>query len=414
MSTTSYTAFQLYLLIWLLGSLLSSVHCTIRLSATSPVNPVQEGGILSLHCQVWDLKEGQDVIILRTINSGSITQKVSLAETILDDEDERSFLAVRQSPDGSVVFFFTIMNVVVADAGVYSCRVLSDELEVVIADSVTFDIMNFPDETYPMCDPNEAHANPVQHGSQVSFTCSTATANPPITFHWSRTGGGKIPTANEVIRDGIHTSTITFRTGFKMDNKAVFLCEILSPEFPGRVRSCHIGPIVVTNTDKTEQGDDFSVPIGSNNKDTFAHTTTVVTDSASNNLPNDIAYKCQDVCAVYTPTDELFWIVVTVVATSLALIFIAIVIALTVKLCAVETHKGFEHGSSTMQGQPRTMVDCHYAELETGKTDTTDNSSVYMSLGKNTVQHQQYNTCESAGQLARGSFDFQYVLATNT
>ena len=72
--------------------------------ATSPVNPVKEQGLLTIHCQVRNLDDNHQVTITRRV--GDRIQQISVDEDVLGNAvDERVFLAVRQLLDGSTVYF---------------------------------------------------------------------------------------------------------------------------------------------------------------------------------------------------------------------------------------------------------------------------------------------------------------------
>ena len=85
--------------LWICCKLL---FCCIRLTtgtsviATSPVNPVQEGGILSVHCQVIGLQDDHGAALFRQVKGGK-TERLSLNEDVLSTADDDVFIAWRAS-----------------------------------------------------------------------------------------------------------------------------------------------------------------------------------------------------------------------------------------------------------------------------------------------------------------------------
>ena len=369
-----------------------------KISATTPVNPVQQSGILSLHCQVWNLEEGQDVIILRTLHSGT-TQKLSLKDTIINKEDERTFLAVRQGEDGSVIYFLSMIDIIIDDSGIYSCRVLSENLDVVDSDSVTVNVLHFPEEIYPICSPSESYV--VHSGSEVTLTCSSAIANPPVQVSWSRTGDGHMPDTTELINDGIMSSTVTLQITH-LDNNALFLCEISSSAFPGQTRTCHIGPLVVLKTEEDNQDLSQDSPQGETpGRDT---TSTQPNNVVKAPVTIDTPKHCRQACATLNSPDELFWIVVTVITSAVAFTFIIIVVVLALKFWCLKSQSTLE-----INPQQERSVDCNYAELEGGKDDRNDNS-LYMALNK--ADGRRFRPDNSHG-FPSNPFECQYVLTSS-
>ena len=110
---------------WLLWTILDhhfqTVSAKTSIIATAPLKEVEEGAILSVHCQVTELEEGHEVTLYR-IRDGQSVQRVSVGDILTQDED-RLFLATRQLGDGSTVYFLSVMEVTRSDQGTYRCQV---------------------------------------------------------------------------------------------------------------------------------------------------------------------------------------------------------------------------------------------------------------------------------------------------
>ena len=207
--------------------------------ATVPVNPVQTSAILSIHCQVWNLKteQGEEVALYRKID-GSV-KRLSIGDTVGDSTDERTFLAIRQMDD-SVVYFLSITDATKDDAGEYSCRVIAvgDNIAQVASDSVKVDVAYFPSEN-PTCLPPESMH--VTEGNVVRFQCISELTHPHVDIKWIRTDSRNKVQGKLTIMENALQSELTHRVASR-DNGVIFICEISSKSFPGQTKTCPVGP----------------------------------------------------------------------------------------------------------------------------------------------------------------------------
>lgn len=322
-------------------SLIALVADTIATSETrvvtsAPVQPVKEGGILSLHCQISNLAANHYVTISRQLDDELDPEILSWGDDILGSIGDSFFLAVRQLNDGSIIYFLSIIGVTIRDQGRYSCKVMPSTQDSVVAiDHTDIKVMYFPRDPNPLCTPKQSLT--VYAGTPLTLNCTSQSANPAVTMDWSRTGSGSVPKSMTVQRDGLSYTELRLRASLS-DNEAVFLCQITSVAFPGKVKTCHVGPIVVLpnpNDLPDDDGDDKEGTPGGDNTDENRQPifyppfpvadpfpTTAVdlfTDKTTGDHQNPIA-DCRDVCSSFS-SPKFFWIVATVVACALAFLF---------------------------------------------------------------------------------------------
>ena len=237
--------FGSYILCWF-ATLAGSIMAETTVKSTSPVNPLKQEGILSLHCQVFNLQKGQEVSIFYQGNNQR--KRLSLNDNVVDpDEEQRIFLAVRQLDGGSFVYFLSIITATISDAGKYSCTIMDTASEIptlVASDSDDINVQYFPADIYPMCNPNKQIR--VHAGRTVSLNCSSQMGYPSVSLIWTREG--------ETLSSTLHTgenrvdSMLHFKPKLE-DNRVIFVCTAQSEAFPDRTSSCHVGPITVYGVD---------------------------------------------------------------------------------------------------------------------------------------------------------------------
>ena len=129
----------------LMAITMASVETTIEV--TSPIERVVEGGILSVHCQVWNLESGHEVSIFRTVNTG--THRISLNGNVPQEVDSRIYLAVRQAHGGSKIYFLTIIEASKQDEGKYECKVINTigRVAQIAVDSIDLKVEYFPSDS---------------------------------------------------------------------------------------------------------------------------------------------------------------------------------------------------------------------------------------------------------------------------
>ena len=97
------------------------------IKVTAPINPVREDAMISIHCQIWNKVEGQEVTMSRKLKGAARSQRLSWDEKVQNDDDDRIFLAERRLTDGSVVYFLSIIEVTQSDEGTYFCKIVYTE-----------------------------------------------------------------------------------------------------------------------------------------------------------------------------------------------------------------------------------------------------------------------------------------------
>ena len=368
-SMASLSTWHIYALSTLIFNFISTVFCTteLRLEVTSPLNPVEEGGILSLHCQVWHLQPMEhEITITRKVEG---VERLSVDDNILTDSDD-AFLAERQLMDGSTVYFLTIMNAGSKDKGRYTCKIVNKETdEVMITGFVDFEITHFPVETDPICSPSEPTT--VEEGGEIELTCNSQAANPQVELKWTKNGEtlkGDVETYEQ--DDRIH-SILRYKVSRK-DDRDIFQCEVTSSAFPGKVQSCHVGPLQV----KLNPNAIVTIePILTSKNANGVVNTPVITSGGTRHIFSDA--ECNELCSDYSSSSPLlYWIITTIVAAIIALIFFIMGITLLIRYYRVTNIQDSSPYGAVMHHSPRDGI---YSELEHRRSD----NKVYMTLETN-------------------------------
>ena len=364
---------------------LGLISTETEIIATAPVNPVEEGSILSIHCEVRNLEENYKVVLYTRVNGKTIS--LSYGEIVTDEVDERVFLAVRQQLDGSTVYFMSIMDVRREEGGEYFCTVMD------VADltrtrvpysSISMDVTYFPSDVDPVCSPKEPPI--VNIGDIVTLNCSSAKASPTVEIGWTRTSDNAPLSSTQ--NDGGNRVYSEYRFKVKAsDHKAVYLCGITSQSYPSRKQTCHVGPIVVSGvTDDviespppkhTEQ--DILIPSQPDRPHQPKHNDPIINPTSD----------CNDIC-VSSETSLLFWVIATCVAGILAFVFLIVGVFLFIKFNRLPEDLNATYISAS---HPQ-HIEKVYDELETRRLE---HQTMYMSLDKARKAELQavYPTCES-------------------
>ena len=310
----------------------TTVSTALKIEVTAPVNPVRVNGVVSIHCQIWDLTPGHEVTLSRRTVTKTETERLAWNGDLQTSVPDRVFLAHRILEDGSNVYFLTLMDVVKEDKGTYNCTVLSDTYQKVAEGSTNLDVQYFPAESHPLCTP--LTVQPIMEGKQLVLNCTSEEANPTVSLQWSRTGGSKLSSITRK-RNGVVYNEIRVRPSLA-DDGALYICEIKSHAFPLEDSSCHVGPIkVLRNPQKP-------IPppgtVNTNNPGNGA--TTYPSDAndgsisdktdATRNKTTNLIDQCKDTCSA-SHMNVMFWIICTIVAAFCACIFLIIGITLIVK-----------------------------------------------------------------------------------
>ena len=342
----------------------------VRVIASAPVNPVESNGILSLHCQVWKaVAEGHEVTIFRTLKTGE-TQRLSVNDNILSDVDERIYLGVRKSTDGSAIYFLSIIGVTRRDIGEYICKVfrVSGAAVVEIAgDSINITSTYLPPD--PKCQASTGEPQlKVIAGSLLKLNCSSEIGYPPVTMEWTRTGTTTPLNSRQFIREKVIYKEVSLRLTLQDDN-AIFICLTTSRAYPNTAQSCHVGPIQVLpnkdqmNTQVTTISDFTQV------KDISPSATEV--NVLISGHDNEVRQKCLKTCSTSKNSFIFYWIIATVGASALALLFLILGIYLLVRYLSLTEEDG--------RRQPSEKI---YTELEAEQM-------LYMSLQKQVRHHKE-------------------------
>ena len=325
------------------------------ITVTTPVNPVEQGAIFAFHCQVWNLKDGQEVTLIRKHDKTRI-----FLNDVLQLTDERMYLAQRQMSDGSTVYFLSIMAVSRQDEGKYTCKIIdTDGTPNLPSDTITLQTLYFPPDSDPQCSrmPN----TPVYAGTYMSMNCTSHVGNPPVTLQWinSKTQEPYTKTRKYANKD-IVSVVLDFKVT-QQHSGIIFMCQMTSASFPGKKPSCHTGPFEVLPNPDGSLHPTVTPPI--------SHQDVTNTDIISITMNTFNQKDCKQKCSVLkSPT--LFWIIATVATIIMALIFFILVVTLFLKYRKMPVTRKY--------CAPAAPVGKVYDEIQRRQID----DRVYMSLVK--------------------------------
>lgn len=351
-------------------------QCT-KVSVTAPVNPVQVGRILSIHCEIRDLDGSHKVKLTREVG-GKEEEVISVDKNLIIEDpatNERTFIAERHLVNGAVVFFLSIIDVAKEDEGEYLCKVVPSNLEGTIArHSVRVNLNYFPDESNPSCWPQEVPE--LIEGIPFTFNCSSAKGNPTVDISWSR---GGVDIQSNPVQESSDGSSVYSALRFipnLNDKGAILKCTIKSSTFPEEEpRYCHIGPLTIKanpNAPKHPQ----NKPANTIKPPDTKHTDIVIDDNVGGGKDTKTSTrpsaKCKEACSALS-SPVFYWVMATVVAGLIAIVFLITGIILYIRYCRI-----------VAQGKERRFTACRqspddvYEKLEYRKGDKT----LYMSLDK--------------------------------
>ena len=301
-----------------------------KIIATSLINPVPEGAILSVLCQVWNLEDGQMIVITRQTSTHS--EMLAWNKVILAINEERIFLAERQKEDGSMIHFMTLMDVQKADKGKYSCKVMklvSERPKIVAWSSVHISVQYFPSKTYPICFPEEPLV--LHAGCNLTFNCSSEMTSPVVAISWTKSGATLSDNVDLLERDSLIYSVLNV-TITELDDGSVFVCRISSSAFYNRIQTCSIGPISVISSNlslgKANTPEQGTQPVDFDRN---------LLLSSSGNANQTLSYQnCHELCPKHS-TPFLYFIIVTVIAVILGVIFFVLAVLFLTKYCRMKT-----------------------------------------------------------------------------
>ena len=295
-------------------SLSGGAKTTVEL--TSPVNSVTVGGILAIQCQVWNMQEEYTVNLFRVVD-GRTDPLTARGKYDSDSTlEQRAFLAKRTFSGGSLVMFLTVVDILPSDEGEYLCKVHSvvrGTFHDIAQDSITLDIHSFPNKNYPSCD-SVPNTLTMIAGQILVLTCTSEISKPVVQLNWSCINAdvhsSLITQESTIIGDDGDTlmSQMTL-TADVSHNGAIFECKMASDGFPDRVRSCHIGPLQVSQN------------AGNRNSKVPIHQNTGIMESTEikDPFPSEL---CDTPCEPEDQFTLLYWAVATVGTTILMFVFL--------------------------------------------------------------------------------------------
>ena len=282
-----------------------------RVELTTPVHPVTIGGILAIQCQVWKIQDGYTVDLFRVLTNGR-TDQITLRGNYISQSSlgERGFLAKRSFSGGSVVLFLTVVDTSKSDQGTYLCKVDSDlhgNFVEITRDSIDIEIFIFPSKIYPSCS-SVPSTQFIQGNGKLTLACTSEKGFPIAELSWSCSKNGVQFDINNSQSEDYITSELTVTVDATY-NGAAFVCELTSPGFHDRVRSCMYGPLtVLPNT-------------GDSNAALSTGPSLKIIDPNQNEEPFQ-ATKCNSRCPSDDPYTILYWAVACVGTTILMFLFL--------------------------------------------------------------------------------------------
>ena len=286
-----------------------------RVELTSQVHPVTIGGILAIQCQVWKLKDGYKVDLLRVLDNGD-TDPLTVRGNYQAQSsfEQRGFFAKRTFSDGSMVLLLTAIDILQTDQGSYLCKVYTDvhgNTEEITRDTIDIEIYRFPSNSYPSC--NSAPDTHIIQGSKdVKLTCSSEKGFPVVELNWSCTKGDVHFNIYNSQSDDSVSSELTV-TIDATHSGAVFVCNLTSPGFPDRVRLCAYGPFTVSS-----KADDNNVVLSHG-----PGINTIQDPKSNQNEGSSKTTTCNVSCPADDPYNILYWAVACVGTSILMLIFLS-------------------------------------------------------------------------------------------
>ncbi len=343
-----------------------------RVSASAPVNPVHEGDILSLYCQIYHLQDWQSVEIHRKVSNKPM-ERLSVGESILQDIDDRIFIAYRRLQDGASAYFLSVTDVSRYDQGEYFCKVGDNNNfgAPIATASFNFTVTYFPPEGDPVCNPRSISTIDADFKG-TELTCSSAIGNPPVDIYWRKYGetsrlNGTTTKSGSRIQTTLKITSADLRT--------IFTCEVLSKAYPGRNQTCKIGPLRIGST-----GDDREPlsTIGYKRPEHVRPTKLMPYDKGGNRVTTSKEQFCSDKCLLLkSPTSRYpFWIITTAVTSVIAIMMLCLILILYFKYI----RRSDMHSQNTISR--RQYMDDIYTELEIKRNE----NSVYMTLPKKPKQ----------------------------
>ena len=235
-----------------------SYAANIRVSISTPMNSVSNGGILAIQCQVWNIESNYEVNIFRVTND--VTVKITNEEGIARSSERlHMFLAKRTFTDGSKLYFVTVVGASEVDEGEYICKVMDlSKITYIAEDTVHIKIHSYPAGMYPLCSSIPMQPITLSVHDTLTLKCTSEKGVPTINMKWFNTKTFHyVPDRNRTDGNLVHSEAI-LQTDDSLQG-AVFSCEISSKAFPDWRRICNIGPINIRSDNSAN--DNYGVTI---------------------------------------------------------------------------------------------------------------------------------------------------------
>ena len=345
---------------------IGSAKLETRVEMTPLIDTPIEGGILAIQCEIWNIQDGYDVTIVRTVD-GQI-ERIASDDTIVLSSSiaSRVFLAIRPFPDGSNVYFLTITDVLSTDGVEYGCTVSIMSgigvYELLGRDSTHIKIYSFPGKGNPLCE-SVPNVNDVVYNEHdvVELFCSSETGIPDVELKWLKLGftGDFVQTSSK--KDNRVYTKLDIQANIAFTN-TVFVCEMTSPAFPDRKRSCHIGPITISQSNNDASRELSRITVN-------PKIPMIDFDSKESTFPSD---DCTDIC---TSSQVVFYLTVSTAAASL--LCVLFFITTTLMCCKYhQTSRQVRQRNRYVPTPPSQVSDPVYVSLERRNTS----ERVYMTL----------------------------------
>ncbi|XP_033118868.1 cell adhesion molecule 3-like [Anneissia japonica] len=207
------------------------------LAARFAVHPsdmtVREGDSIELSCKIRGLKEDQDVSWYRD------DLELSRDKIIVVNDNMHSRYVVTSFPDGrNSIYVLKIDPTIRSDAGIYTCRILSNGHLDVRSKNASVVILQIPQQRYPEC---KISSNKITVNDLVTMNCSTERITPVVNISW--TVNGTTVESNTLLIGNTTTIQYQFRAR-KTDHLRVFMCFLFSDVLE-ESRNCSVGQIDV-------------------------------------------------------------------------------------------------------------------------------------------------------------------------
>ena len=270
--------------------------------------PVTVGGLMSFQCQIWNMKEGYFVDIVRFYD-GQIEKITSDKTYQVSSLQHRVFLANRVFSDRTHVYVLTLVEFAYGDQGEYSCRVeqLSREgTRTIATGNINIEIHSFPNGIYPICNSEPELPITLYVGNRLVLSCASEKGVPTAELTWSCTHPSVRILSRNTSTDEMVSSEVTLVSDLSFHG-VVFTCRLSSPEFPNRERLCHIGPITIHGIGNV----DIAQP--------------VIPDAGRNHIVNQNTHGssgCSSVCSSEDEYIVLYLTISTIGASVLCLLFL--------------------------------------------------------------------------------------------